>query len=369
MIISFLVLKGFQNTVTEKIYSFSSHFRVTQFSYGSSFEEPPMSLNTPFFNSYSDYGLVEHVQEFAHKAGLIKTETEVLGIVLKGVGSSFDINRLQDFIVDGEFIDFPETGYANELVLSKRIADKLDLSVGDEIIVHFFQDPPRSRKLLVKGLYETNLTEYFDDKVVLGDINLIRRLNNWGENIAGGYEVFIKDLDMIDQADALLRSAVEYDQGVEKVRDRYIQVFEWLNLISRQVNIFLVIILFVVCVNMISIVLILIMERTNMIGTLKALGSGNRLIRGVFTYSGIRLVGIGMLIGNLLGIGLCAIQYFFEVIPLDPKDYYMSIVPIGWNWEIILILNFLTFLVIGAVLLLPTMIISGIKPIHSIRFD
>ena len=369
MIISFLILKGFQSTVTEKIYSFSSHFQVTKFAYGSSFEEPPMNTNTDLYNNYQDYGLIDHIQEYAHKAGLIKTEEEVLGIVLKGVGKSFDTSRLEDFIVEGEFIDFKEDGYSLDVLLSKRIADKLNLSTGDEIIVHFFQDPPRSRKLLVKGIYETNLTEYFDDKIIIGDIGLIRRLNSWGDNIAGGFEIFIKDLDKIDESEALLRSTVEFDQGVSRVSEKYKQVFEWLDLISRQVNIFLSIILFVVCVNMVSIVIILIMERTTMIGTLKALGSGNKLIRQIFTYSGVRLVGIGMIMGNLLGIGLCSLQYYFKLITLNPQDYYMSVVPIGWNWEIVILLNLLTFVVVGIVLFLPTMIIAGIKPIASIRFD
>ena len=369
MITSFLILKGFQNTVTEKIYSFSSHFQITKFAYGSSFEEPPMNIDNVLYNNYQDFGMIEHIQEYAHKAGLIKTDNEVLGVVLKGVGQSFDVDRISDFMVEGDFIEFPEKGYSSDIVLSKRIADKLQLEAGDEVIVHFFQDPPRSRKLTVKGIYETNLTEYFDDKVILGDIDLIRRLNDWGDNIAGGMEVFVTDLNKLDEAEMIIRTNMEYDQGVEKVRDKYIQVFEWLDLISRQVNIFLGIILFVVCVNMISIVIILIMERTGMIGTLKALGSSNGLIRRIFSYSGIRLVGIGMIFGNLLGIGVCILQYYFKLITLNPQDYYMSYVPIGWNWEIILILNLLTFAVVGLVLLLPTMIISGIKPIQAIRFD
>ncbi len=369
LIISFLILKGYENTVTEKIFSFSGHFQVTKFSYGSSYEEPPMNTDTEFYRDYSNLGYISHVQEYAHKAGLIKTEEEVLGVVIKGVGRSFDTAKLAEFIVEGEFLDFPETGYANEIILSRRIADKLNLSTGDETIVHFFMDPPRSRKLLVKGIYETNLTEYFDDKVIIGDINLIRRLNDWGENIAGGLEVFVSDLEQLDEAGELIRASVEYDQGVENVRDKYIQVFEWLDLISRQVNILLTIILIVVCVNMVSIVIILIMERTTMIGTLKALGSADRLIRRIFTYSGIRLVGFGLIIGNMLGIGLCVLQYYFRWIQLNPQDYYISYVPIGWNWDIILLLNLLTFLVVSLVLILPTMIISGIKPIQAIRFD
>jgi len=369
MILSFLILRGFQSTVKEKIYSFSSHFIITQYFGASSFEEPPMNINTAFYNNYEKYGMVDHVQEYIHKAGLIKTEDEILGIVFKGVGRSYDVDRINEFIIDGRFIEFEDSTYSKEVMLSKVIADKLDIWTGDEIIIHFFQDPPRSRKLKISGIYETNLTEYFDEKIILGDIDLLRRLNNWNDSIAGGLEIFVKDIEQVDAAEMMLVGALEYNQGLERVSDKYIQIFEWLHLIRRQVNIFLVIILFVVCVNMISIILILIMERTNMIGTLKALGATNHLIRKIFSFSGMSLVLKGLLLGNVLGIGLCYLQDKFKWIKLDPDEYYMSYVPIGWDLDIIIVLNVLTFTVITLVLFLPTAIISGIRPIQAIRFD
>jgi len=369
MIVSFLIFKGFQYTVKEKIYDFSAHFQVRKYVYGFSYEEPPMSVNTPLFNHPEEYDFVKHVQEYAHKAGLIKTEEEVLGVVLKGVSRRYDQEIFGEYLKKGRFIHFSDSGYSSEVVLSQVIADKLKLDVGNEIIIHFFQDPPRSRKLNVVGIYETNLSEYFDDKIVIGDIGLIRRLNNWADSIAGGMEIFIDNPDKADELEAVLDGLVEQDQYVEKVSDKYVQVFEWLELIRRQVNIFLVIILVVVCINMISIILIMIMERTQMIGVLKAMGSPNEVIRKVFGYSGALLIIKGLSWGNLLGIGLCAIQYYTGVITLNAKDYYMSEVPIGWSWEIIVALNALTFVIVAVIMFLPTVIISGVQPIKTIRFD
>jgi lipoprotein-releasing system permease protein len=221
----------------------------------------------------------------------------------------------------------------------------------------------------VTGIYETNLSEYFDGKIIMGDIRLIARLNDWADSVAGGLEVFVNDINRIDEAGMAMAEMIDYDLNIEPVSSKYIQVFEWLNLLSRQVNILLIIILVVVCVNMISIILILVMERTQMIGMLKALGADNKLIRTIFLYNGISLLMKGLLLGNALGLGLCFIQYQFKIITLNPEDYYMHFVPISWHWEIVLLLNVLTFLVVSTVLLLPTTIISRITPIKAIRFD
>ncbi|GAA0893427.1 ABC transporter permease [Fulvivirga kasyanovii] len=336
---------------------------------GNSYEEAPISINNELFNNYTKYDFIDHVQEYSNKAGLIKTEEEVLGIIFKGVSKRFDLNRFGENIVEGRFISFEDDSYSKEVMLSRVIADKLKLGVGDKITVHFFQNPPRVRRLDVVGIYETNLSEYYDSKIIIGDLRLIQRLNNWSDSVARGMEVFIKDPSRMDEAEKALDQIVDYDFFVEKISDKYIQVFDWLHLISRQVNIFLGIILFVVCVNMISIILILIMERTQMIGLLKALGANNGQIRSVFAYNGIRLIGKGLLLGNALGIGVCLIQYYFKVIPLNPADYYMSYVPIGWAWDVIVGLNLLTLLVVSLIILIPTAVISRINAIKSIKFD
>lgn len=369
MIVSFLILKGFQNTVKDKVYSFSSHIQVTRYTLDNALEENPISLNTALFAATDVFPYVRHVQEYIHKAGLIKSDEEVMGVIFKGVGPRFDREAFNVNLIEGRFLEFDSASYSKEVLVSRVMADKLDIRLNDDLIIHFFQNPPRYRKLTVTGLYETNLAEYYDDKFVIGDIDLVRRLNNWPDSLAGGLEVFLKDIDQLDFAGEALNLSIPYHMYAEPVRDKYIQVFEWLDLISRQVNIFLGIILFVVCANMISIIFILIMERTPMIGILKALGASNLLIRKVFGYNGLWLITKGLLLGNLIGLGVCAVQHFFRIITLNPADYYMSYVPISWDWPTVVALNLLTLTVIVFIILLPTFWVSRIEPVKSIRFD
>ncbi len=374
-IVSFLIMNGFQETVKNRIYGFNGHLLITKFSMDNSVEEVPFDINFDVYNKRNELDFVAHMQEYAHKAGLIKTNTEVLGVVLKGVGKSFDTTSFKTNMVEGRFIHFPDSGYSNEIVVSKIIANKLNVRVGDAVTIHFFQNPPRFRKLKVSGIYETNLSEYFDGKVILGDIRLIQRLNDWSDSIAGGIEIYLRDDVSVDEAQAKLETLLEedmkknFDKDVESVEEKYLQVFEWLKLLDRQVGILLVIILFVICVNMISIILILVMERTQMIGMLKALGASNGLIRSIFVYNGVNLIVKGLLLGNALGIGFCYLQYKFRFIGLNPEDYYMSFVPVSWHWDVVIMLNVLTFLVVTIVLLLPTAIVARITPIKAIRFD
>jgi len=368
-IVSFLIMGGFQETIKSKIFSFSSHMIVTRFTMNNSMEEQPFFYNIDLYNNYQKYPYIDHVQEYSHKAGLIKTDDEVFGVVFKGVGKSFDLNAFRQNMVEGEFLHLPDSNYAFEVVLSSTIANKIKAKVNDDIIVHFFQNPPRFRRLKVVGIYETNLSDYYDSKVIIGDIRLISRLNNWVDSVAGGLEVFVKDPKDIDLAYATIGEDMDYDLYIEKVSDKYVQVFEWLGLISRQVNILLVVILIVVCVNMISVVLILVMERTQMIGLLKSMGANNGMIRSVFVYSGMNLIAKGLLYGNAIGLGLCFLQYQFRWIQLNPHDYYMSFVPIGWDWGMVILLNLLVFAVVTLVLLVPTAIVSRISPIKAIRFD
>jgi lipoprotein-releasing system permease protein len=412
-IVSFLIMKGFQETVKNKIFSFSGHLVMTKPSMNNSPEEPGMNYQIDMYKNKAEYPYIRHIQEYAHKAGLVKTEDEVVGLIIKGVGKSFNQEAFSENMVEGEFVHFPDSGYSNEVVLSRTIANTLQAHVGDEFVVHFFQTPPRFRKLKVSGIYETNLSEYFDSKIILADIRLIQRLNNWQDSIAGGLEVMIqpnafRKAELLDEhlqyemsyeeegdenifkkgigfvaafwsfdyETAVIEKAAQeilivnnYEQQVQLIEERYLQVFEWLNLISRQVNILLGIIVIVICVNMISIVLILVMERTQMIGMLKALGAKDGLIRSIFIYNGVQLIIKGLVLGNVLGIGLCYLQHRFRIIKLNPKDYYMAFVPISWHWDLILLLNLLTLAVVTAVLLIPTMVITRIDPIKAIRFD
>lgn len=368
-IVAFLIMNGFRDTIKDKIYSFSSHLIITKFTMNNSTEEQPFMYNTDFYKHHEQFGFIDHVQEFSHKPGLIKTEDEVLGVVIKGVGKSFNQKQFEQNIVEGEFIHFPDSGYVNEVMISKNISNRINAGVGDNITIHFFQNPPRFRRLKITGIYETNLSEYFDKQIIITDIRMLQRLNGSADSVAGGLEVFIKDADRAEEALLAIGDSMDYDLYIEKVSDKYMPMFEWLGVISRQVNILLGIILTVVSVNMISVVLILVMERTQMIGVLKAMGATNQLIRSIFVFNGINLVLKGLFYGNVLGLGICFLQYKFKFVTLNPKDYYMSYAPISWNWDVVILLNVAVLAIVTLVLLLPTAVVARINPIKAIKFD
>ena len=369
MMVSFLILDGFRKEVKDKIYSFSGHLQVTKYSLDNSMQEEPISTNNPLYEHPERFAGVDHVQVFSHKAGLLKTEDEVLGAFLKGVSTDFDSTQFKRNIRRGQFIRFDSSGYSTDVLISQKVANTLRLDTGDNVRMYFI-DPPnnRIRKLHVRGIYNTSIEE-FDDQVIIGDIRMIQRLNNWPDSLVGGFEVFLTDSERVDQAEEALEGELDYSLFVEKISDKYVQIFEWLDLINNNVTVFLALILFVACFNIVSILLILIMERTQMIGILKALGAKDSQIRRIFTYNGMLLIARGMLIGNLIGIGFGLLQSRFKLIPLDPENYYMDFVPIEWNWLTIVLLNVLIFVVVGLVLGIPTLIISRIQPIKAIRFD
>jgi len=226
MIISFLIMIGFQRTVTNKIYNFSAHLLVTKYTSNDTFEEAPLSLNNELYTNFEKYDFIDHVQDYSHKAGLIKTDEEVLGIIFKGISERFDTARFSSSLVEGRFIRFNDENYSKEVLLSREIARKLRLALNDDVIVHFFQNPPRVRRLTVVGIYETNLSEYYDNKFIIGDIRMIQRLNNWADSLAGGMEIFVRDEKRIEAAESGVLELMDYDIAVHMVSSTYIQVFD-----------------------------------------------------------------------------------------------------------------------------------------------
>jgi lipoprotein-releasing system permease protein len=368
MLISFSILEGFQKKIKNKIFSFSGHLQVTTYDANNSFEESPLSLNKTLYKNREIINGVDKIQVFSLKPGLLKTAEGVNGIVLKGVGKDFYLKKFQDNIIQGHFIRFNDTTYSKDILISKKIANQMRLKTEDTVLIYFVQNPPRFRKLKVSGIYESGLEE-FDDLMIIGDIKLNQKLNNWNDSLVGGYEVFFKDVAHMESMVEKVYDQVDYDMQIEKITDKYIQIFDWLKLLDRNVIIFLVLILLVACFNMVSTLSIMIMERTNMIGILKALGASSRQIRGIFIYSGFFIITRGIFWGNVIGLGFCFLQYYFKIIPLNPENYYMNTVPIEWNWPIIAGLNILAFMVITIVLIIPSMIISNIKPVKSIKFN
>jgi lipoprotein-releasing system permease protein len=363
MIIAFAIMMGFKNTIKNKIYSFSGHIQMTKYVNSNSYNENPLKYPDDL-----ELNEIKNVLPFAFKAGLIQTDQEVEGVIFKGVGNVFDSISFKQYLKKGRFVNFKEDGYTTEVVISTYEADKLNLSIGSEFIMHFFQEPIRVRKLTVVGIYESGMEE-FDRKILLGDIGLARRLNNWLPEYAGGYEIYLKDVDQLESVQQKLYDKYGYDLYVQKTSNKFLQVFEWLSLIDNNVNILLFMVLFVASFNMISIILILILERTPMIGTLKALGATNALIRKIFVYNGMQMIVKGLIIGNLFGLGISLIQWQFKFITLDPSNYYMSFVPIEFNFWVVILLNILVLSLVSAILILPTLFVARVEPIKAIKFD
>lgn len=368
LITSFMILKGFEETIKEKIYSFSGHLTVSKYTLSTSFEQSSIVVEDSLLTRLGELPGVDYLQTYAFKAGLLKTEEEVQGVILKGLDQYFDTTMFSRHMIAGHFPRFPETGYGTEVALSYKIANYLRLSIGDEVLVFFIQDPPRYRNLKITGIYETGL-EDFDEKVILGDINLVRRLNGWGEHTVGGIEIYLDDPKTMDVAESMVFENTSSDLYVDKVSDKYIQIFDWLGMLDRNVVIFFTLMVCVASFNMISIILILIMERTHMIGTLKALGSGNGLLRRIFFVNGVNLILKGIFWGNVFGLGCCYLQDRFKLIPLDPTNYYMNHVPISFDYMAVLLLNLLVVTITGFTLFIPLTVISRIRPIKAIRFD
>lgn len=367
-LISFMILGGFQNEISDRIFSFTGHFQTMKFMSGNAFEETPTSINTEFYQNAPEEEYIDHVQVYAHKPGLLKGDEEVEGVLMKGVGPDFDSLRFNESIIKGRFIHFDDSAASNEILLSRKVANKLLLDVGEKVTMYFVQDPPRFRRFDIVGLYETHL-ENFDDKIIIGDIQTIRNLSGWTDDQVGGFEIFVKNPENLDVLVDPLCEILDYDLKLIKVTDKYLEIFDWLSLLNNNVYVFLGLILFVAAFNMVSILFILIMERTQMIGLLKAVGAKNRHIRRIFVWNGIRIIGKGLLIGNAIGLGFGWIQDTFKLIPLDPVSYYMAYVPIHWDWPIFFAMNIMVLVVTTLVLFIPAMLISNISPIKAIRFD
>lgn len=369
ILVAFGILLGFQDNIRQKLFSLNGHIHVTQRSIQQSYQETPLSINTDLFRDYHQIPAVKHLQVYAQKPGILKTPEEVLGVVVKGIGKDFDRKGFQANMKKGDFVRTNAESGTNDIVISQKIADKLKLNVKDSVIMFFVQNPPRFRKVYVRGIYQTGMEE-FDDKIIYGDIRLIQKLNGWADTLVGGYEIFVKNFEELDSiAVYQVLEKATYEMNLESISETFMPVFDWLQLLNKNVTIFLGLILLVAAFNIISILLIMIMERVQMIGILKAIGATNRQVRRVFIFKGMLLILQGMTWGNVTGLGFCALQYYFRLIPLDAENYYMDTVPIAWDIGVILSVNALIFTIISLVLLLPTIAATRIRPIQAIRFD
>ncbi|WP_254411764.1 ABC transporter permease [Dyadobacter diqingensis] len=371
-IVSFAVLIGFKETIQKKVFLFGAHINVTAFALGNMYEEGAMHIKNPVSDALKKMPEISHWQAVAHKSGILKTSDEIKGVVLKGVGKDYDWDLFKSTLVEGRLIGTKDSsslkyGYSSEILISRKIASQLKLKSGDDVIMYSLQDPPRPRKLKISGIYDTQMEE-FDDRLIIGDLALVQRLNGWGPDSIGTYEIYLKDFQQLDNVSHKLKKILPPAVYLQKVTDTFRQLFDWLILLDRNTAVFLTLILFVACFNMISILLVMIMERTPLIGLLKTLGSPNKQIRMVFLRVGLYMVRTGLLIGNVTGLAFCWLQYQFKIIPLDPVNYNMDTVPIIFDWPTFLLINVITAVVSALILMIPTLIITRIQPIKALLF-
>lgn len=375
MIVAVAIVTGFKKEISNKVTGFGAHIQILNLDSNLSYETMPVPAGLESVEKIRELDGVKNVQSFSIKAGIIKTADEIHGAVLKGVDGQYDWNFINTHLTGGEIFKVNDSVRTNSVVLSENTANLLKLGVGDRFTMYFIQDPPRARTFTIQGIYNTSLEE-FDRLYIYADIKQVQRLNNWHEGEVSGYEVLLEEMEDLPEITNEVISRVSFDflddgsrLKVETIQQKYTQIFDWLNLQDMNVVILILLMLIVAGFNMISGLLILILERTNMIGILKALGTTTASIRKIFLYQSAYLTLVGLLWGNLIGLVICLAQKYLNLVPLDPSSYYLDTVPINLNILHILLLNLGTMAITFLFLLLPSMIIARISPDKSIRFN
>lgn len=377
MILTVAIVTGFQHDIREKVIGFGSHIQITNYDNNESFEGTPLERNPPFLAEINKNEAIRHIQCFATKAGIIKTKDkgnngggELQGVVVKGIGSDFDWEFFKKNIIEGESFTVQDSVKSDKILISKFHSEKLKLSLQDTITIYFIQNQQqRARRFTVCGIYSTGLGDIFDQVYVIADIAHIQKLNNWDANSIGGFELLLNDYHKLEEVTETVNMAVGYQFLAQSIKELNRQVFSWLDAQDINAVVVLALMALVAAINMISALLILILERTNMIGTLKSLGMSNAGVRKIFMYNAAYLIGRGLLWGNVIGISVCLLQKQFKFITLDEATYYLSSIPINFNLLHILILNAGTFLLCMLFLFIPSFIITYITPVKAMRFS
>ena len=368
MLLSVMVVTGFKNEISDKVTGFMSAIRVHQLANNNSFEEIPINRNQKYLQEIKKINGVTAIQNYAHKAGILKAKDEIQGVVLKGVDNTFDWNFFKNKITNGDKIDVNNLN-KNEALVSKNLCDKLNLKVGDSFLIFFIQEDRKVRKFVVKGIYNTGLSEDFDNLYIFCSMNVIQKVNNWDSTQVAGFEIKVDDLNNIDIISKEFYDKVDYQTNVQTVKEIYPQIFNWLELQNLNVIVIIVLISLIAGTTMISTLLILILENRRPIGLLKALGANDQTLSKTFLSLSSKILIRGLLLGNVIGLGLAYFQLKTGFITLDESSYYIKSVPINFSLTGILLINLGTYLICMLMLLIPGKIISKINPIESLRFD
>ena len=372
MLISIATGVGLQKKIREKVSAFNGDIIITNFDTNfSNDSQIPISKTQDFYPNFNSVEGVRHIQVTASKSGVIRTETNFEGIVVKGAGDDYDWQYFEDYLVEGRLPDF-NSELNDDILLSSYLANRLNLKIGETVRTFFLDKESknsfRSRGFNIVGIYKSGFQE-FDKQFLIADIRHIQRLNRWTKDQIGGFELFVDDFDKIGIIGNDVYNETSSTLDMQTIRDKYYSIFEWLDLFDFNIALIIGIMILVAGINMITALLVLILERTQMIGILKALGSSDWMVRKVFLYNAMYLIGVGLFWGNLIGIGLLMIQKYFKLFPLNPDTYYVSEAPIYLDIGYVLILNAGTFALCLLMLLVPSYIIAKISPVKAIRFE
>lgn len=372
MIVSVATGIGLQQKIREKVSAFNGHIIISNYDNNQSeVTLAPISVKQNFYPKFISVPEVSHIQAIASKAGIIRTETAFEGIILKGVGSDYQWSNINEYIVSGKLPDFSK-GINQEVVISQFLANRLNLKVGDSFNTFFIKENqnqlPIFRRFKITGIFNSGFQE-FDATYIIGDIRHIQRLNKWSPDQVGAFEVFVSDFDKIKTIGDQVYQQTGSTLDTKTIIEKYSYIFEWLKLFDFNIIVILSIMILVATINMVVALLVLILERTQMIGILKALGASNWSVRKIFLYNAFYLIARGLFWGNLIGITLLLMQQYFGIIKLNPENYYVNQAPVYLNWGYIVLLNLLTVTVCSVVLLIPSYIITKISPVKAIRFD
>ena len=375
MILSLAIIIGFKKEIRNKVIGFGSNIQITNFDRNSSFETEPIAINDSLLAMIKQFPGVRHISPFSTKPGILKTETDFQGIVLKGVDQTYDWTFFRDNLKEGELPSFDGKRASTDILMSQHMANLLKLKVGDSFLTYFVQDNVKARKFHITGIYDTGFVDY-DKLFVITDIRQITSLNDWEKDEVSGYEIMIDKFDNLDLVTEGLDEALDEETDksgnsyyVRSIKELNPEIFAWLDVLDINVVVIIILMLTVAGFTMISGLLIIILERTNMIGILKALGESNANIRKIFLYVSFFLISKGMLWGNIIGIALCLLQSRFNIVSLDPETYYLNSVPIDLNITAWLLLNIGTLIVSMFMMLAPSYLITKIAPAKSIRFE
>jgi lipoprotein-releasing system permease protein len=383
MLLTVSIVLGFKNEIINKITGLTTHVVVSSVNRNASNEPEPISMSEDTIQILKKLPFVKHIQKTAFKNGLLKTDTENEGILLKGVDKEYDFTFLNKHITEGRLPDFSSDETSKEIFISEVLARRMDLKLDGKVLVYFIsqrevydsllhetiiKSEQRSRKFTICGIFKTNFAD-FDAKLSIVDLRQIQRISNWDSTLVGNVEIEVNNFIMVEEDQEQIEEVLGYDYDISNVRQIYSNIFMWLDKLDINGIIVIVLMILVATINMVTALLILILERTNMVGLVKALGMKNANVRRIFLFISMKLIGRGMLWGNVFGIALCLLQYYFKLVKLDSETYYVDYVAIEINWYYFLLLNIGTFITCALMLLLPTLIITKLTPIKTLKFD